>query len=82
MLLCSKWKNGLCKIVTKSQVVTKVNVTKSRLHCTTLLTFKLQLYLWSSKNICILFSIFSETEREMKRKNDLEVSNYFALVNS
>ena len=39
MLLCSKWKNGLCKIVTKSQVVTKFNVTKfnvtkSRLHCT------------------------------------------------
>ena len=26
-------KNGLCKIVTKSQVVTKFNVTKSRLHC-------------------------------------------------
>ena len=75
-------KNGLCKIVTKSQVVTKVDVTKSRLHCIALLTFKLQLYLWSSKNICILFSIFSETEREMKRKNDLEVSNYFALVNS
>ena len=32
MILCSKWKNGLCKIVTKSQVVTKFNVTKSRLH--------------------------------------------------
>ena len=27
-------KNGLCKIVTKSQVVTKFNVTKSKLHCT------------------------------------------------
>ena len=34
MILCSKLKNGLCKIVTKSQVVTKVDVTKSRLHCT------------------------------------------------
>ena len=34
MILCSKFKNGLCKIVTKSQVVTKFNVTKSRLHCT------------------------------------------------
>ena len=33
MILCSKLKNGLCKIVTKSQVVTKFNVTKSRLHC-------------------------------------------------
>ena len=33
MLLSSKLKNGLCKIVTKSQVVTKFNVTKSRLHC-------------------------------------------------
>ena len=30
MILCSKLKNGLCKIVTKWQVVTK-----SRLHCTT-----------------------------------------------
>ena len=29
MILCSK-----LKIVTKSQVVTKFNVTKSRLHCT------------------------------------------------
>ena len=33
MILCCKWKNGLCKIVTKSQGVTKFNVTKSRLHC-------------------------------------------------
>ena len=34
MILCSKLKNGLWKIVTKSQVVTKFDVTKSRLHCT------------------------------------------------
>ena len=34
MILCSNLKNRICKIVTKSQVVTKVNVTKSRLHCT------------------------------------------------
>ena len=27
-------KNSLCKIVTKSQVVPKFSVTKSRLHCT------------------------------------------------
>ena len=33
MILCSKLKNDLCKIVTKSEVVTKFNVTKSRLHC-------------------------------------------------
>ena len=33
MFLCSKSKNGLWKIVTKSQVVTKLDVTKSRLHC-------------------------------------------------
>ena len=40
-LLCSlcheiscKWKKVLCKIVTKSLVVTKFDVTKSRLHCT------------------------------------------------
>ena len=34
MILCSKLKNGLWKIITKSQVVTKFNFTKSRLHCT------------------------------------------------
>ena len=34
MVLCSELKNGLCKLVTKSQVVTKFNVTKLRLHCT------------------------------------------------
>ena len=33
MLLYSKMKNVLCKIVTKSQVVTRFNVTESRLHC-------------------------------------------------
>ena len=33
MILCSKLKNGLFKIVTKSQVATKFTVTKSRLHC-------------------------------------------------
>ena len=35
MILCSILKKGLFKIVvTKSQIVTKFNVTKSRLHCT------------------------------------------------
>ena len=34
MILCSKLQNGLCKIVTNSQIITKFNVTKSRLHCT------------------------------------------------
>ena len=38
MIFCSKLKNGLCKIVAKSQTVTKFNVTKSRLHC---ISFKL-----------------------------------------
>ena len=33
MILYIKLKNGLFKIVTKSQVVTRFNVTKSRLHC-------------------------------------------------
>ena len=35
MILCCKLKNGLWEIVTKSQVVDKFNVTKSRLHCIT-----------------------------------------------
>jgi hypothetical protein len=34
MILCSKLNNGLYKIVTKSQDVTKIDVTKSRLNCT------------------------------------------------
>ena len=34
IILCSKFKNDLCKIVTISQVVTKCSVTKLRLHCT------------------------------------------------
>ena len=33
-ILCSKLKNGLCNVVTKSQVVTNFHVTKSRFHCT------------------------------------------------
>ena len=33
MILFSKCKNNLYKIVTKSQVVTRFNVTKARLHC-------------------------------------------------
>ena len=37
LFLCSKLKNGLLKIVNKSQAVNKFNVTKSRLHCTYLL---------------------------------------------
>ena len=40
MSLRSKLKNGLCKIVPKSQVVTKFNVTKSRLPCTVYCYFK------------------------------------------
>ena len=34
MILCSKLKDGVYKIVTQSQVVTKFNVTKSKLTCT------------------------------------------------
>ena len=33
MILCSKLKNGLWKLFSKSQVVAKFNVTKSRMHC-------------------------------------------------
>ena len=41
IILCSKLKNNLFKIVTKSQVITKFDVTKSRLHCTfTVFIFK------------------------------------------
>ena len=34
MILCCELKNGLCKMVTKSQIATKFNVTKWGLHCT------------------------------------------------
>jgi hypothetical protein len=37
MILCSKLENVLCNIGTKSHVVTKFSVTKSRLHCTNLI---------------------------------------------
>ena len=47
MILCSELKNGLCKIVTKSQVVTKFNVTKSRLHCIPLSSAVGTLQLWA-----------------------------------
>ena len=47
--LCSKLKNGLCKTVTKSRVVTKFNVTKLRFHCT------LELYTKLSSVNCTLF---------------------------
>ena len=41
IILCSKLKNGLCKIVAKSKVVTKFNVTKLRLHCiSNIMSFK------------------------------------------
>ena len=56
MILCSKLKNGLCKIVTKSQVVTKFNVSKSRLHCKSVSTYEKRvislstIYLGSNKN--------------------------------
>ena len=33
MILCSKLKNGLWNLFTKSQAVAKLNFTKSRLHC-------------------------------------------------
>ena len=45
MILCSKLKNGLWKIVTKSQVVTKFDITKSRLHC----NFKGSSMMWIEK---------------------------------
>ena len=40
MILCSILKKRFCKTVTKSQFVTKFDVTKSRLHCTYILKFK------------------------------------------
>ena len=33
MILCNELENGLIKIVAKSQIVTKFNVTISRVHC-------------------------------------------------
>ena len=49
--LCSKLKNGLRKIVTNLQVVTKFNVTKSRLHCTS----QLHLYVSFRRTVVQLF---------------------------
>ena len=48
-------KNGLCKVVIKSQVVTKFNVTKSRLHCTRHLIVSL-FFGWIEPSIISQFS--------------------------
>ena len=67
MILCSKLKNGLCKVVTKSQVVTKFNVTKSRLHCAkqyfiqVCTNFTTQLTLWVTfLMICKNITVFQD----------------------
>ena len=39
IIQCGKLKNSLCRIATKSQVVTEFNDTKSRLRCTNLEDF-------------------------------------------
>ena len=69
MILCSKLKNGVCKLVTKSQVVTKFDVTKSRLHCTLNLPWKLdnQYYhppplSWKIKTMTLFMNVFTERE--------------------
>ena len=56
MMSCSKLKNGLCKIVTKSQVVTKSNVTKSRLHC--MFSFFIQSMRIQSGNVKYMRPVF------------------------
>ena len=59
MILCSKLKIGPFKIVIKSQVVTKFNVTTSRVHC---IANRYQMY-------------FKETNREawtIRRKVDVK----------
>ena len=48
MILCSILRNGLCKIVTKSQIVTKFNVTESKLHCI-LLGLKTKVFLYKKQ---------------------------------
>ena len=48
---CSKLKDGLSKIVTKSQVITKFNVTNSRLHC----------IMYEVSNLAIFFRRFVQT---------------------
>ena len=56
MILCSKLKNGLCEIVTESQVVTKFNVTKLRLYCTDFSGGCTTPVKWLEKNI--LYSVY------------------------
>ena len=51
MILYSKLKNGLCKIVTTSQFVIKCNVTKSRLHCSFVIDKKLATLFWHLFNV-------------------------------
>ena len=67
MVLCSKLKNGLCKIVAKSQVVTKFNVTKSRLHCISLQLFTIAQLLALVTFVSAFF--VRENLRVLRKKN-------------
>ena len=49
-------KNGLCKIVTKSQVVTIFNVTKSRLQCCTIIHTTVRLKKMKKENQLLRFT--------------------------
>ena len=69
MILCSKLKNGLFKIVTKSQVVTKFTVTKSRLYCSSPWLRYLQKTCGGQKSIYFYFNPRNRTFLVKIRKN-------------
>ena len=90
MILYSKLKRPGGKIVTKSQVVTEVNVTKSRLHCTistiTCLGLKHAFsvdFLKSNTCFCSrLYDKFSPKSRILQKKMNLRKSrvDYIKII--
>ena len=69
MILCSKLKNGWCKIVTISKVVTKFNVTKSRLNC-----------IYSLGKKCISNGLLAPIQQIKRHEIEIETLNFYDMV--
>ena len=66
MILCSKLKNGLFKIFTKSQVVTKFNVSKSRLHCTYIFVIDGIVFKFLKSKLGLYYKTFADTKKNQQ----------------
>ena len=84
MILCSKLKTGLCKIVTKSQVVTKFNVTKSRLHCTAviIISYVILTYTYKSTTTNLGHKVIEVMHGQPLNQSTLKLSKYASKLNN